>query len=109
MKRLFDINSISTNFVKIASKLRSSSSFQMEFKKSINGKTKKKYKRIDAEVKYNPCKKRAKIEVHETSKKGIKNRSYILSDISEKEVDKMCEYLNDEKWNMFFSMIEKFN
>lgn len=108
MKRIFDIDSISINLVKIASRLRSSSSFQMEFKKSINGKVKKKYKRIDADIKYNPCSKMAKIEVHETSKRGIKNRSYTLKNVSEKEIDKICQYLNDEKWNMFFAMVEKF-
>lgn len=108
MKRLFDIKKIANNFIKIASRLRSSSNFQIEFKKSVNGKTGKRYKRIDADIKYNPCSKRAKVEIHETSKRGIRNRAYVLNDISESEVDKMCKYLNEEKWNMFFLMIDKF-
>lgn len=108
MKRLFDINIIKSKLTKMASKLRSSSNFQIEFKKSVNGKAGKRYKRIDADIKYNPCSKKARVEIHETSKKGVKNRSYLLNDIAENEVDKMCKYLNEEKWNMFFLMIDKF-
>jgi glutamate formiminotransferase len=51
----------------------------------------------------------AKVDVHETSKRGHKNRHYVLKDISEKEFNKLHEHLNEEKWSEFFAIINKFS
>ena len=112
MKRIFDIRLVkdaAEKLEKIASKLRSSSKFQIAYKKSQNGKTKKVKKSISADLSYDSSKKVGKVDVHETSKRGHKNRHYILKAISEKEFNKLHEYLNEENWAAFFIIINKFN
>ncbi len=111
MKRIFDIrliNNINERLEKLASKVRSSSKFQIAYQKSQNGKVKKVKKSISADLSYNSSKNTAKVDVHETSKRGHKNRHYLLKNISEQEFNKLYEYMNEENWGKFFALVNKF-
>jgi|LauGreDrversion4_2_1035121.scaffolds.fasta_scaffold00842_7 hypothetical protein len=111
MKRIFDIrfiDNINARLEKLASRVRSSSKFQIAYQKAQNGKVRKVKKSISADISYNSYKRTAKVDVHETSKKGHKNRRYLLKDISEQEFNKLYEYMNAEEWGKFFGVINQF-
>lgn len=111
MKRIFDITKSSSENLymqKIAYKLRSSSKFQIAYKKSKFKKNNKEHKSISADIRYIPEKRAAKIEIHESGKKGHKNRHYLLENVSESIFNKLHDYLNEEKWNLFFNIINSY-
>jgi len=107
MIKIFSNNADCFGFTKEATTSCSGSRCVSALKKYENGKKVK--KSLDVQLSYQEEKNIVKINVHEYTKSGHKDRHYILKNISPSLHKKMQQLISDSHWGMFFNIVNKYS
>ena len=105
MRRLFSLTNSVSDFQKIASSSQSISRFHAALLRSNSNKDNR--KAIEVKIHYRAHNQTAKIDVHEFTKKGHKDKHYHLENISKEMNEKMKQMISGAHWGQFFAAVTK--